>query len=374
MLLVLTSILAIYLITMAWVFIGIKRLPKFLNRKSPNSITFSIVIPFRNEEENLQSLVESLLALRYNYFDLELLFINDASDDHSVGIIENVLKDTTIPYRILNNMRFSASPKKDAITLAVKEAKHKWIVTTDADCRVPPYWLELMSNHIVQKNSKMLCGPVLFHTDDSLLQQFQFWDGLSLQAATQAGFGWNSPLLCNGANLAFERDVFFEVNGFEGNNHLATGDDIFLMEKLKRYYPGQVHYLNNSEATVVTQPTDSMGALVKQRIRWASKTSKSKSNGAKLLGSVVFLANLSFIAALFNCFLYPMEASYCALLMLLKLLADTLILGTIAGFFRKARITPGFVSSNFTYPFMVVWVFLNSWTGHYEWKGRSFKK
>ncbi len=374
MLLVLGSILAIYLLAMAWVYHGMTRLPYFTPKKSSRFLQFSIIVPFRNEADNLPSLIESIKELRYDRFDFEFLFVNDGSEDASVRCIETLLEGSGCSYCILENERYSQSPKKDALTLAIKKAKFKWIVTLDADCTVPPYWLRLMNSHILEKNSKMLCGPVLYASDDSLLKQFQFWDGLSLQAATQAGFGWKRPMLCNGANLAFERAIFFEVRGFEGNDHLATGDDIFLMEKFRRYYPGQVDYLKNSEAAVVTQPTKNFRALLRQRIRWASKTSKNRNLGAKVLGGIVFLGNLAFILALFMCFLHPMEASFYALLLFLKLLMDTLILSTAACFFKKNRISPGLVSSNFTYPFMVLWVFLNSWSGHYEWKGRSFRK
>lgn len=374
MLLVLASILTLYLLAMGWVYLGMTRLPHFMPNRAMDYQRFSIIIPFRNEAENLPNLLESLKNLRYDRFDFELLFIDDSSEDNSVPCIENALEGTGLVFRILKNQRFSQSPKKDAITLGVQEAKFKWIVTIDADCTVRPHWLRLTSSHIADKKSKMVCGPVLYETDDTLVKQFQFWDGLSLQAATQAGFGWNTPLLCNGANLAFEREVFFEVKGFKDNNHLASGDDIFLMEKINRYYPGQVHYLKHSEASVTTRPANSIKELIRQRIRWASKTSKSKNNGTKILGGIVFLGNVGFIVCLILCFILPMEASTYALMLLMKLLSDMLVLSTSACFFKKNRISPGLFSSNFSYPFVVLWVFLNSWNGHYEWKGRSFRK
>lgn len=374
MVLVLASILAIYLIAMAWVYLGMARLPYFTRRKATQIIPFSIVVPFRNEAQNLPRLLQSIKELRYDRFSFEILFVDDASEDESVAIIQSFLEDSNIQYHIFNNERFSQSPKKDALTLAIKKAKYKWIANLDADCEIPPRWLQLINSHILHKNSKMVCGPVLFATDDSVLKQFQFWDGLSLQAATQGGFGWNTPLLCNGANIAFERDVFFEVKGFEGNNHLATGDDIFLMEKINRYYPGQVHYLKNADATVITQPTNSLRGLLRQRIRWASKTSKNKNLGAKVLGGIVFLGNIGFVIGLAMCFIQPMQASAFAPLLLIKILVDTALLSATACFFKRPRISTGLLSSNFTYPFVVIWVFLNSWRGHYEWKGRSFRK
>jgi len=374
MTLMLFCFLFIYLLAMAWVFIGLMRLPHFSLGKPTSQTSFSVLIPFRNESKNISRLLASLKRLEYAPENFEVIFIDDASDDNSSKLIDEKLKNSHIRYRIVQNERYSKSPKKDAISLGVKLAINKWIVTTDADCALPRLWLLYFNQFLKQHNSKMICGPVLYATDDSLVQQFQFWDGLSLQAAALAGFGWNSPFLCNGANLAFEKDVFFEINGFTGNNHLATGDDIFLLEKIKTYYPGQVHFLKNSDASVTTQPMKGMKALISQRIRWASKTAKNKSTMAILIGLMVLLGNIGFIISLAYCFIYPMDASVYASYLLVKLVTDTLILGFTACFFRKSMLKIGLVPSNLTYPFVMVWVVLNSWSGQYEWKGRTFRK
>lgn len=370
----LAIILLVYLFAMIWVIVGMKRLTPFPYRKTLHDESFSIIVPFRNESQHIARLIDSFRNLEYPIHKFEILFVDDASTDDSVAKIHVQMTDTGIAYQVLTNQRKSKSPKKDAIRLAVAKAGSKWIATTDADCEVPKHWLRLMSDHIHTRKSKMICGPVLFNTDDSLLQQFQFWDGLSLQAATMAGFGWNKPMLCNGANLAFERAIFYEVNAFDGNDHLATGDDIFLMEKFKRSYPGQIHYIKNPEAAVKTFPMEGLDAVLGQRIRWASKTAKSKNLGTTLLGITVFLGNIAFIIALASCFLFPMEASVYVSFLCIKLLMDISILGITAHFFNRSMLNPALLPSNFSYPFVVLWVFLNSWRGRYEWKGRSFQK
>lgn len=374
MILILTITLLLYLGSMTWILIGLMKHPYFRSKRSNPKIKFSLIIPFRNEAENLPRLLTSLRKLNYPTSHFEILFVNDDSEDASQEIILAGLADTAISYQLFQNERYSNSPKKDAISLAIKKAEYNWIVTTDADCRVPRIWLQYLSEFIVTNKPKMVCGPVLFETDATLLRQFQFWDGLSLQAATIAGFGWKWPILSNAANLAFKRNAFFEVNGFEGNNHLASGDDVFLMEKLLKLYPQRVHYLKNSEAAVITQPVDSLKKLVMQRIRWASKTSKNKNIGTRLLGGIVFLGNIGFIIAFISCFIYPMEAHFFAFFLLLKLTADTLVLAMTTCFFKKSMLSPFLFPCNFSYPFVVVWVFLNSWNGSYEWKGRNFRK
>lgn len=367
-------LLFIYLLAMAWVYAGMTRLPYFqLKHKAP-SVRFSIVVVFRNEAENLPHLLNSLILLQYPRDHFEILWVNDASDDDSEEIISNHLSQTNLNFKIFQNQRYSKSPKKDAITLAVKQAQFDWILTTDADCKIPPQWLHFFNEFVTVKKSKMVGAPILFETDETLLQQFQFWDGMSLQAAAMAGFGWGAPILNNAANLAFSKDAFFEVNGYEGNNHLASGDDIFLMEKIKTLYPDQIHYLKNSASTVITLPVDGVKKLVTQRIRWASKTSKNKNIRAQVLGMIVLLTNFGFILALVACFIDPMNANYYVFFLLIKFLADLSVLRISASFFEKSLLSPFLFPSNISYSFMVVWVFMNSWSGSYEWKGRSFKK
>ncbi len=367
-------LLFVYLITMAWVLAGMLKLPVFTSRKFDKLNRFSMVVVFRNEADNLPRLLNSIRKLDYPQELFEIILINDASEDASKEIIDKHLSNTNLHYKIFQNKRYSQSPKKDAINLAVKQAQYDWILTTDADCKVPTNWLHYFNQFIEAKDPKMICAPVIFESDETLIKQFQFWDGLSLQAATMAGFGWHAPFLSNAANMGFHKEVFFEVNGYEGNNHLASGDDIFLMEKVKALYPNRIHYLKNPDGAVATLPVHSFQKLIGQRIRWASKTSKHKNLLAKFIGLIVFLTNLGFITALLACFIDPFQANYYALFLLLKLVADTCVLAMSANFFKKPILTAFLFPSNLSYPFVVAWVFLNSWNGSYEWKGRNFKK
>ena len=77
--------------------------------------------------------------------------------------------------------------------------------------------------------------------------------------------------MCNGANLAYERKLFYEVDGFAGIDHIASGDDMLLMHKIAKKYPGKIYYLKSVDAIVSTHPMQSWKQFFNQRIRWASK-------------------------------------------------------------------------------------------------------
>ncbi|MEZ4817395.1 MAG: glycosyltransferase [Flavobacteriaceae bacterium] len=367
------SILFLYFMSMGWIFYGSKKLNTFSPKDTLQKTTFSIVIPFRNEEKNLPILIQSLLKLTYDVTKFEILLVDDESSDASVEIIKEGLKDSDISFHILTNKRYSNSPKKDAISQAIKKATHEWIVTTDADCQVPTAWLSLLDAFIQKSDSKMVCMPIVFEQATTVLHQFQFFDWLSLQAVTKGGFGNLKPLLCNGANLAYKKNTFFEVAGFIDNDEHASGDDIFLMEKIKTLYPKKIHFLKNTLATVTTQCVGSWKDVVQQRIRWASKTKYLKNTIVTLLGGITFIANLSFLLTLLCCFIFPLKIEYFITLMALKIIIDSSILISEAQFHRQKINFLHLLLSALIYSAITVWVVFKSMNGAYEWKGRSFK-
>jgi hypothetical protein len=63
-----------------------------------------------------------------------------------------------------------------------------------------------------------------------ILHHFQQLDIASLQGATIGSFGINKGFMCNGANFVYQI-LFQELNGFHGNDTIASGDDVFLLQK-----------------------------------------------------------------------------------------------------------------------------------------------
>ena len=206
----------------------------------------------------------------------------------------------------------------------------------------------------------MVAGPVMIDPVTDFEASFQFWDFVSLQSVTWTGFGWNRPMLCNGAHLAFEKNVFFEVNGYEGNNAMATGDDVFLMQKFKQLYPRKIAYLKHPEAVVSTSPVTSWKAIFQQRVRWASKTRKMQSTPLHLLGVSAAFGNLGAILCFISVFIWPLELPLFMGLLVTKLLIDTLFLSVMGRFFRKEISLLSLVGSVALYPFVFLWILWQS--------------
>lgn len=332
--------------------------------KVAHVVSFTIIIPFRNEALTLPSLIASINALQYSKDKFEILLVDDASTDDSFTIIKEQI-DSAINYQVLKNNRTSASPKKDALTVAIKQAKNPWIITTDADCVLPKFWLQSFSCFIATNTVKMIAAPVAMQYQRGLWKQFQTHDFLALQGVTIGAFGLQNPFLCNGANLCYEKEAFLAVNGFEGNDMMASGDDVFLLEKINKQYPNHVYYLKDKAAIVTTMPVATFSDLVQQRVRWASKSRAYKSKLALFSGVILVL----FLAVLFY-LIITAQFQLVFLAFLAKFFVDLLLLVRTSQFFNQKQVIRTFIWSSFVYPFFTMYIAVLALFKKYKWKGR----
>ncbi|NMH87209.1 glycosyltransferase [Flavivirga algicola] len=373
---VLTSII----ITISYLFLiggfvfGFDKVKPFKLEDAPSKTTFSVIIPFRNEVENLPHLLESINELEYPDHLFEVIFVDDASDDASVDLITGFLANVRKDIKVIKNKRISNAPKKDAITTAIHHAKNKWIVTTDADCVLPKYWLDSFDEWIQKTNSKCIVAPITYTYAPNFLDQFQLLDVLSLQGTTIGSFGIHKPFLCNGANFAYEKALFQELNGFEGNTDIASGDDIFLLEKVAKTYPEQLHYLKCENAIVKTRTQPSWKDLVSQRVRWAAKTSAYNNGFGKFTGGIVLLMNGLIILTLLLALLGLFNFKILSYILIIKFNIDFFLIYKSAVFFNQKAVLRNFILGFILYPFFSFYIAFTSLFRTYKWKGRRFKK
>lgn len=374
-------ITVLYLLLILALAYGFDKIEDFKAEDIKTETKFSIIIPFRNEAENLPELLASIKTIKYPKSHFEIIFVDDDSSDDSVAIIKQVLN--TIPKKIritrtdikvIKNVRTSNSPKKDAITSAIKTAKFNWIVTTDADCVLPKLWLDTLDCFIQKKQCKMVVAPVTYFKVNSFLKRFQLLDFLSLIGATIGGFGIGKPFLCNGANLAYSKALFLELNGFNGNNTIASGDDIFLLEKAIKKNKNAVMFLKSRAAIVKTKPQQTLQALISQRKRWAAKTTNYNSVFGKLVGIIVLFINASLVAGLVLVLLGLVHFKILLSVFIIKNLVDFLLIYKTSRFFKQENYLSSFLFSGLLYPFFSVYIACISLFTKYKWKGRTFKK
>jgi len=364
----------IYVAALLWLLFGYKQLLLFLRKNTTPSTLFSVVVVFRNEVENLPLLLQSIEQLKYPKEAFEILFVDDASSDGSSEVIHSFFKNLpNFNYQVIENIQTTAAPKKDAITLAISKATHDWIVTTDADCQVVTHWLQRLNDFIKTEDPVCVAGPVIFKNSGSFIQQYQHYDGLSLQMVAQGGFGHQLPLVCNGANFSYKKEAFYAVHGFEGNAHLVSGDDVFLLEKMQAQYPNKVRFLKSPDAIVTTLPVLSWDALLQQRIRWASKSSYQQNTTMKLLGGIVVLQNLLVVFAAFMALAALISWTHLFAILLMKLVIDAVVLWKTKDFYTSKISVVSFIGCFLIYPWLTVLVIAKSMTGKITWKDRLFQ-
>jgi cellulose synthase/poly-beta-1,6-N-acetylglucosamine synthase-like glycosyltransferase len=306
---------------------------------------------------------------------VEFIFVDDASSDASVNIIQNFVPNLTMTTQVIPTIRSSKSPKKDAISTAISVAKNTWIITTDADCIVPKNWLKKLNSCILEKDLNMVVAPVNYKAKNNFLSQFQWLDFMSLQGSTIGGFGMNFPFLCNGANLAYQKDTFIRLNGFEGNDGMASGDDIFLFEKFLAHDKKSVCLLKSEEAIVTTFPVKTWRELLHQRTRWAAKTSQLQSVPIKLIGLLILIVNSFIVFSFFRIAFQPKSLKIFLLAGSIKLIVDlVLFIPTIRFFKNETTFFKWYIPSSLLYPFFSVFVVFKTLFFKYQWKGRRFKK
>jgi cellulose synthase/poly-beta-1,6-N-acetylglucosamine synthase-like glycosyltransferase len=361
------AILAIYIVSISLLIYGFFKVKQYQKSDLKPKTSFAIIVPFRNEKENLPLLLESFSKLNYPTDLFDVILVDDSSNEKFQFL------NSKFQISIIDNIRISNSPKKDAITTAMQHSKTDWVITTDADCIVPENWLLTFDNYIQQNKVFMLAGAVTYQCGNSFLDHFQQLDLTSLQGATIGSFGLNKGFMCNGANFAYTKAFFESLNGFEGNDKIASGDDVFLLQKAIQKCPDEVHYLKAQEAIVTTKPTENWTSLFHQRVRWAAKTSSYNSTFGKFLGLIVFFGNLSFVIGFFSLLLGICSYPIFVIFAFSKISVDFILLLITNRFLANKRIKSLLLSSLW-YPFFSSTVALYSLFGSYKWKGRQFKK
>ncbi|OEK05339.1 glycosyltransferase [Roseivirga misakiensis] len=327
----------------------------------------SVVIPFRNEAQNLSPLVSSLK--NQTHPDFEVLFVDDHSDDNGTSVLEDLLQDVSFKHRLLSLKK--GVGKKAALALGISESTNELIITTDADCEMSSEWLKEMTIPFHDEKVKLLVGPVG-------LQGNSFWQRMqSMESTALIGVGGTmifhgKPTMANGANLAYRKAVFSDVNGFDGISGTPSGDDELLMHKVANRYTDGIAFCKSKKAVVKTAAMESWQLFKQQRLRWASKWNYGKRGSTMAIALFVFLIQLVQILLL-GLILFKNDFTWQALsLVVLRLLIELIFLWSVRrSLGQRTHWLPTFFSY-LLYPFYAIYIGVAANFGTFEWKGRNY--
>ncbi|MDV3310544.1 MAG: glycosyltransferase [Cyclobacteriaceae bacterium] len=327
----------------------------------------SVVIAARNEAANLGAVLAALERQTLRGF--EVVVVDDHSHDDTAAIARAFSGNPTYA---INVVRLSArSGKKAAITTGVHRARGSVILTTDADCNVGPRWIESMVASFGPQ-VKFVSGGVRIGPAESFSAQLQAAEFASLVGAGASAIGLGYPVMCNGANMAFTRDTFLEVGGYSGNDHIPSGDDVFLLQKVHAWYPGSTVFCPHADAVVETAAV-SWRHFVNQRIRWGAKWRHATSLTTPALALFIGCFHLGWLlllpAAIFS---GAVVAS--VVLFLAKALLEMLYLREVHRFLGVKWSWPIFLLLQLTYSAYVVIVGVLANFKAPSWKGRKIRR
>lgn len=330
------------------------------------STPLSVLIPARNEEDNIGRLLQSLHEQTYPRELVEIIVIDDHSTDRTAEIVNQFPGVRLL--QLTDDV--SNSYKKKALETGITAATGDLVVTTDADCWCSADWLRMMVSFYEEKKPVFIAAPVSIEGNSSFLGIFQAFDFAVLQGITGASVYKQAHSMCNGANLAYERKAFYEVNGFSGIDDIASGDDMLLMHKIAKRYPGRTGYLRSREAIVYTRPMNTWKAFFNQRIRWASKAARYDDKRIVAVLLMVYLFNLSFVALIIAGWWNDQYWLLALALWTGKTLVEWPFVAAVTGFFHRRSLLKYFFFLQPLHIFYTVLSGLFGQLGKYEWKGR----
>jgi cellulose synthase/poly-beta-1,6-N-acetylglucosamine synthase-like glycosyltransferase len=365
-----------YIVIIGMYTLGWFRLKKYSFATNSPSTPASIIIPSRNEENNILHLLADLIRQDYPKNKYEIIVVDDHSTDKTVEQVnEFIAGHPEIRMKLLKITTDNPDKpyKKKAISLAVEASSGSFILTTDADCRLNENWLKSMVGFYEKEKPKMIVGPVSFHNEKSYFEKMQTIEFLSLIGITAGSISIGKPIMCNGANLAYEKNSFYEAEGF-GNDRFSSGDDVFLLLKIKKRFGNKsVRFLKNENAFVFTEAKKNFREFLHQRTRWASK---NKGYDIKILAVsfTVFMMNFLLVLGLIRGIFDAKIFSYVLIIYLLKLVLEFPILLGIVRFAKKSQMLLYAFPLIFLYPFYIIITGTMGIVASYQWKGRTVKR
>lgn len=343
----------------------------------------SVIIAARNEEKNISNCLQSLLKQDYSTDHFQVIVVDDHSDDETVIVVKSFINHFSnlqlISLAEITGGDKLNSYKKKAIETGVEQASGEIIITTDADCILPPKWISTIIAFWQKSAFEMMAAPVVFlqrakiNFFKKLFSIFQTLDFMSLQGITGASLYRQFLYMANGANLAYTKKIFKEVNGFAGVDHLASGDDMFLMDKIKTHHPQKIRYLKSRDAIVSTFPEETIGTFINQRIRWASKSTAYHDYKIKLVLALVYLLNVWLLILFVASFFSKSMIVVFLIAIGIKFIVELFFLFPVSRFFGQQKLLWWFIPAQ---PFHILYTvsagFLGLF-GSYKWKGRKVK-
>ena len=332
--------------------------------------TFSVVIPVRNEENNIKNIIRDLQNQNYDYDRYEIIIVNDFSIDETFREVEKHLPNSKVSLSLLDLSDKNKQGKKHALTTAIEAASNEIILTTDADCEIGPDWIKSF-DCAFSKSTQIVAGPVRLEGDD-LFANMQRGEFVGLVAFGGVTLTDNNPSMCSGANLGFRRSAFEEVGGYSSNISIPSGDDEFLLYDIVKKHPKSGVFLKMDGAVVKTKAHTKIRSFWNQRARWISKWKHNKNPKLRVTAVLFFLDYLLLLTGFALVASGEIEFSFMGIVFVVRFLSNYLLVKLLDSSLTPNNVVWPLFWLQIFYPFHVLFMGLISIFGRYTWKGRQY--
>jgi len=329
--------------------------------------SFSLLIPFRNEESNLSNIIKDLMNQNFSSVLQRIYLVNDHSSDSSIEEINKL--EHSLPIKIIS-LENGEQGKKAAISKAWKLIKSDWIIQLDADVRLPENWFqELHKNY--DPSAYMNILPLQFHGKNPIQKLFAF-EFLSISMITFATLGIKKPVMANAAHLMYRKDNLSSITQRKIWKKISSGDDTAILQHFN-HQRKKISALLLSGVVASTEAESSLSKNLKQRLRWAGKTKGELFSFSGINALFFLLSNLLLIFSFFLLFSESHIIIGACVFIAAKIISDFFFFLPTLDFFRKMRWLRIYFLLVPIYPIYIVLIVILSIIGKGKWKGREIK-
>ncbi|PRD46780.1 glycosyl transferase [Sphingobacterium haloxyli] len=361
----------VYVVLVLYMLRGWMQISYFKPKQTIVHTSVSVLIAARNEEDNIARTLNCIVNQDYPKELLQVIVIDDHSTDNTAAIVASYTSRGVTLLQLNEGDKLN-SYKKLAISRGIAQASGEIIVTTDADCRMDTGWLRTVVGYFEESGAYMVSSPVAYSEEKSYFERLQTLEFLYLIGLGAAGIGNKKPTTCNGANLAYRRDLFYEMGGFNGIDNLASGDDELFLHKVAEKYAEKIGFCKSKEAIVYTDAKATLSGFISQRRRWASKSTKYRDKRVVWLGVSIWLFNLSLIVGLAQFLVDLPNVNVMFLIALgMKVLAELAFIYPLCGLVNRHALLVNLFPLSFIHAVYLVYIGVAGNVGKYDWKGRK---
>lgn len=366
---------AVYGILNAQLIRGLGNLAKSKPPAPSRLPTVTVLIAARNEELRIRKVLECLEVQDYPGDKLEIVVVDDRSEDGTAAILKEYAARLPGRFRYLSLAETAAgfSPKKFALSQGLRLSTGEIIVTTDADCIMSPAWISALISEFSPRTGLVSGLTTYYDVKQGSWQGVQALEFFSYAVVAASLIGLRFPVNGNANNLAYRREVYDEVAGFASHGGIVSGDDDFLIQSIHKAGRWDIRYALGKESQVQTEPPVDLRQFWEQRKRWASKCSLYEPKQTAFL-ACIFAYYVSIpiclVAGLFQPgWLYAGLASWAV-----KTASDWAVMQRAAVLFGKRGLMRWFVPTALLHiPLIIAAVVAGSF-GEFTWKGQRHRR